>query len=221
MRRVLAAPLVALLALGFLLGGSVGFAASVALSPKRLVVFTSASSVPISSCTLTALADTYADGAALAAGSNFGTGTQLHVRSDSLGNKRSFVRFDLASCVPGGARVETATLSLFLGSAPASARTYQARRVTASWGETTLTWNNQPGAAGSATDSVSTGTTSNVTLSWSVAADVQAFADGAADNGWRIADATEGALLGVEGRFSAREHGTASQRPSLTITYYP
>jgi hypothetical protein len=221
MRRVVLPPLVVLVPFCFLLGGGVGFAASLALTPKNLTVFTSASSVPISSCTLTANADTYADGAVLNQGANFGTATTLHVRSDTLGNKRSFVGFNVSSCIPSGARIKTATLSLYLSTAPGASRTFQARRVTASWGETTLTWNNQPTVAGSATDSVSTGTTNNVTRSWNVLADVQAFADGTANNGWRIADATEGALGAQQGQFSSREHGTASQRPSLAMTYYP
>ncbi|MGH3006811.1 MAG: DNRLRE domain-containing protein [Gaiellaceae bacterium] len=223
MRRFLLPPLVVLVPVCLLLGGAVGFAASLPLTPKRLTVFTSASSIPISTCTLSAsAADTYADGAALSQGSNFGTATQLHVRSDSLGNKRSFVRFDLSSCsIPSGARIETATVSLHLSTAPGENRTYQIRRVSASWGETTLTWSNQPGVAGSATDSASTGTTNGVTLAWAVVADVQAFVNGTANNGWRVADAAEGALIGVEGRLSSREHATASQRPSLVITYYP
>ena len=221
MRRVFVGPLIALLPACFVIGGAVGFAASLALTPKALAVFTSASSVPISTCTLTPNADTYADGAVLNQGANFGTATQLHVRSDTLGNKRSFVRFNVSSCIPSGARIKTATLSLFLASAPGASRTHQLRRVTASWGETTLTWSNQPAVAGAATGNVSTGTTNNVTLSWTVLADVQAFADGTANNGWRVADSAEGALGAQEGRYNSREHATVSQRPSLAITYYP
>jgi hypothetical protein len=221
MRRPFVVVLVALLPVCLLLGGAVGFAASLALTPKALVVFTSASSVPISTCTLTSSADTYADGAALNQGANFGTATQLHVRSDALGNKRSFVRFNISSCLPGGARIKTATLSLRLATAPGNSRTHQLHRVTASWGETTLTWSNQPGVAASATGAVATGTTNNVTLSWTVATDVQAFADGTANNGWRVADSAEGALGAQEGRYSSKEHAAASQRPTLAITYYP
>jgi hypothetical protein len=215
------AALVILVPVCVVLGGAVGFAASLALTPKRLTVFTSASSIPVSTCALGAAADTYADGAVLNQGANFGTATLLHVRSDTLGNKRSFARFNVASCVPNGARIKTATLSLFLSTAPGASRTYEARRVTASWGETTLTWSNQPAVAGAATDSVGTGTTNNVTRSWNVAADVQAFANGTANNGWRVADSTEGVLGAQEGRFSSREHATVSQRPSLAITFYP
>jgi hypothetical protein len=223
MKRTLVVPVITLLPLSLVFGGAVGFAASLALTPKRLTVFTSPSSVPISTCSpaLAPVADTYADGALLNQGANFGTATTLDVRSDTLGNKRSFARFDVASCVPGGARIKTATLSLFLSTAPGASRMYEARRVTTSWEETTLTSAVQPAVAGAATDSVATGTTNNVIRSWNVVADVQAFANGTANNGWRIADSAEGALGAEEGRFNSREHATVSQRPSLAITFYP
>lgn len=226
MRRVLLPPLILLVPVCLLLGGAVGFAASLALAPKRLTVFTSASSVPISTCTLTSAADSYADQGS--AGSNFGTATTLQVRSAVTllllqNNARSFVRFDLSSCsIPTSARVLTAKMKLFLSTAPSANRTYQVHRLTQSWGETTLTWNNQPIAAGTAAASVATGTTSNVTKEWGVLGDVSAFVAGTtANEGWRIMDSAEGSGTAREGRFSSREHATAGQRPTLEITYYP
>lgn len=226
MRRVFVAPLIAVLPACFLAGGAVGFAASLGLTPKALIVFTSASSVPISTCTPTPAADTYADEAS--SGNNFGTATTLHVKSSVVlvvlqQNKRSFARFDISSCsIPTSARVLTAKMRLFLSTAPSASRTYQVHRVTEAWGETTLTWGNQPTTAGTATASVTTGTASNVTLEWDVLADVNGFVAGTTTNqGWRIRDSVEGSGTAREGQFSAREHATVSQRPSLVITYYP
>lgn len=226
-RLLLLPPLVVLVPLCVLVGGTVGFAASLALMPKHLTVFTSASSVPLSTCTLSAsAADTYADQGS--AGSNFGTATTLHVRSAVTllllqNNARSFVRFDLSSCsIPTSARVLTAKMKLFLSTAPSASRTYQVHRLTQSWGETTLDWNNQPTAAGTATASAATGTTNNVTTEWDVLADVSGFVAGTTTNeGWRIRDSAEGSGTAREGRFSSREHATVSQRPNLVITYYP
>jgi hypothetical protein len=185
--------------------------------------------VPVTTCTLTAAADTYAHEDS--AGTNFGTETTLHVRSGVRrvllltfpDNKRSFVRFDLASCsIPSSARVVSAQQNLFLSTAPSSSRTYQVHRVTQSWTETNLAWDNQPAVAASATASASTGTVANVTIGWDVRADIQSFVGGTATNdGWRLKDVTEGADPAHEGRFNAREHGTTSQRPSLVVTYYP
>jgi hypothetical protein len=218
----LVAVLVAVVATG------VGFAAALAITPKSLTVHTAASTVPISTCTRTPAADSYVH--ASNGGNNFGTATTLQVRSAvALGllpdDKRSFLRFDLSSCsIPTNARVETASLTLFLSTAPSASRTYELHRATASWGETTVTWNNQPAVAAVATGSVATGTTANVTRQWNVLADVRTFVDGTvANNGWRIKDLVEGGLLGnsFEGQFRSREHTTTSQRPTLAITYYP
>ena len=205
------------------LGGTIAAAASLPITAKKLTAFTAASTVPLSSCTLTAAADSYVDGAVLNSGSNFGTATTLSVRSDVLGNRRAFARFDLSGCTGfTNPRITSATVQLFLSTAPSSSRTYQLHRVTATWSETGITWSNQPATAASATATVDTGTTSGVTLSWTVTSDVQSFADGTTTNfGWRVRDATEDALTAVTGTFASREDGTATRRPKLVVSYYP
>jgi hypothetical protein len=219
---ILVALLVAFAATG------VGYAAALAITSKSLTIHTAASTVPISTCTVTPAADSYVH--VVSGGSNFGTQTTLHVRSAvTLGlladDKRSFLRFNVSSCsIPTNARVESATMTLFMSTPPSASRTYELHRATATWGETTVTWNNQPAVAALATASVATGTTANVTRQWNVLADVRTFVDGTVtNNGWRIKDQVEGGLLGnsYEGRFNSREHATASQRPTLVITYYP
>jgi hypothetical protein len=217
-----------LAALPVVLGSGVAFAASLGVASKDLTTYTVATAVPVSTCTLTSVADTYADQSTLQAGNNFGTSTTMLVESSqTIGlvptNKRSFVRFDLSPCsIPAAAQVLSGSLKLSLSTAPSASRTYQAFRATASWGETTLTWNNQPGVAGSATASVTTGTTSGVTLSWNVLSDAQSFVSGSqTNNGWRINDQSESSATAWTGTFATREAGTASQRPSLVITYYP
>jgi hypothetical protein len=195
--------------------GGIAFGASLILSSNRLTVF--------ASCTLrAATADTYVSQAS--SGSNFGTATTFSVRSQSFGaNRRAFVRFDLASCfIPATAEVITARLSLYMSTAPTANRTYQARRVTAAWTETGITWTNQAAVAASATSTTTTGTTSGVRLEWDVAADVSSFVNGSlVNNGWRIADSFESSSTARTATFNADEHATASQRPLLTITYYP
>jgi acid phosphatase type 7 len=195
--------------------GGIAFAASLVLSSNRLTVF--------ASCTLrAATADTYVNQAST--GTNYGTATTFFVRSQNLNrNQRAFVRFDLASCfIPATAEVITARLSLHMSTAPTANRTYQARRVTASWTETGITWANQAAVAGSATSTTTTGTVSGVRLEWDVAADVSSFVNGSlVNNGWRIADSAESSAAARTATFSSDEHGTASQRPRLTITYYP
>jgi hypothetical protein len=229
-RTVSLRALLVVAALSAVVAGSVGFATALGITPEALTAFASADTVPVTTCTLTtAEADTYAHEDD--AGTNFGTATTLHVRSAVRtvlvltfpDNKRSFVRFDLASCsIPSSARVVTAELKLFLSTAPAASRTYQAHRVTQAWTEGNLTWDDQPTVAALATASAASGTAGNATIEWNVAADVQAFTGGtAANNGWRVHDLLEGADPAHEGRFNSREHGTATQRPSLVVTYFP
>jgi hypothetical protein len=182
---------------------------------------TIAGGVPITTCTLAPNADTYADaGAPLTAQ---GTATTLHVRTQLLFNKRTYVRFDVASCsIPAVARLKTGSFKLVITTAPASSRTYDVHAVTAAWTEAGLTSLAQPAVAGAATTSVTTGTTGGVTLSADVMANVSTYVTGAAtNNGWRVKDRTEDAVASVETQFGSRENATVSLRPALVVTYYP
>jgi hypothetical protein len=201
------------------LSAGVALAAGLALSPARLTVHSAAVTVPTSTCELRAEADTYADETLLL--SNFGTATDLAVRAQLLGNRRSYLRFDLTACgLAATAEVKAAALTLYMSAAPTAGRTYGVHRLTATWGETTLNWSNAPASAAGATASTATGTTSGVTRSWDVTADVSAFVAGtAANHGWLLRDATEGGLSGVGATFGSDERASASERPLLTITY--
>ena len=201
---------------------AVGFASSLGLTSQSVAVATVATTVPVESCTVGAAADTYAQ--QNASGSNFGTATDLYVRSERLNrNRRAFIRFDLGTCaIPSSARVKSATLNLFMTVAPGAARTHNIHALTSSWVETTLTWTAQPTAAGSTTSTASTGTTANATVAFDVRSDVASFVSGSTtNNGWRISDSVEGSSTAREARFSSREHATSAQRPSLVVTWYP
>jgi hypothetical protein len=51
---------------------------------------------------------------------------------------------------------------------------------------------------------------------------VQGFVAGTVtNNGWRVADAAEGALTAVTSILRSREGGTPSEWPTLVVTYYP
>lgn len=200
----------------------VALAAALGVSSAGLAVETYASSIAPTTCSLAAAdADSYVNQSS--ASTNYGTATTLDVRSASgSGNRRSLVRFPLAACsIPANALVTSASLRLFMFSAPTASRTYNAHRVTGAWTEAGVTWSNQPATAASATASIATGTTSNVTLTWNVTTDVQAYVDGTSNLGWRIADGTESSSTARLGQFRSAEHGTASQRPILDLTYYP
>ncbi len=196
---------------------TLGLAAGTAVTAKRLTVDSGATSVPLERCTLSPVADSDVDAAL-----NTGTATTLRVRSSALGNRRAFIRFDLADCgFEADDAIRAASLSLVLGTAPASSRAHEVRRVTAAWTETGVTSVNAPAVAATATATRDTGTTAGATLSWNVLADVQAFHGGTPNDGWRVSDATEGAATAVEAVYRSREFATAADRPKLTIDYYP
>lgn len=215
-------PLAVVLLVVSALDAVVGSAATLPASTKQMGTYTGAKSLTQRTCTLTATSDSYVDQAS--ATSNFNSATFLGVRSRNTSrNARTFVRFDLTGCsFPAGSQIQAASLRLHMTQAPSSARTHNVQRITANWGETTITWNNQPSVVASATATANTGTTSGVNLTFDVVSDVNSFVAGTATNlGWSVRDSAESfSSTSLEGRFATRASATTSQRPTLTVTYY-
>ena len=170
--------------------------------------------------------------------SNFGTQTTNDVAIGSALNRRLYIRFDLSLCapaIPATATVRLATLRMYATALPTTCRTVDVFRVTATWTEAGITWNNQPfgsainnPASGSASDTFAIGTpvgcqnaTANAFIVGAIlTADVAAFAAGTATNfGWMLRDDVEGSVSLLTSTFSAKNLGTASQAPQLVVTY--
>lgn len=150
---------------------------------------------------------------------NYGTDASLLVRSKGGANERSFVQFNLSS-IPSGSTVQTATLRLYMSTAPASSRSYDVNRVTVSWTEGGINWGNQPAVAAAATNTQPTGTTGGVWVQWDATADVQAFITGTQTNyGWRISDQDENDPGDFSSVFSSMQNPGVSTRPQLVINY--
>jgi len=222
---------VLLLAAGLLPSLVVAAAASLPVAAQQMVAY--------KTCTLTGFASPSSAADAYVvqdnATNNFGTNPDMRVKSDPGKARRPFVRFDLTSCspsIPAGAIVKRAQLRLFVNNDPPSTRSYEVRRVTdpcpqglaTCWGETTLTWNNQPSVAASPTDTVSIcsgGACNNQYYAWTVTSDVTAWLGGTAANyGWRVSDAAEG-LSNAEAQFRTLNEGRAEHGPQLVIVYVP
>jgi len=169
---------------------------------------------------------------------NFGTVTTNDVASGSAANRRLYIRFDLTQCnpaIPTSAVVRLATLRMYVTVLPAVCRTTDIFRVTATWTEAAITWNNQPfgtainnPASGTATDTYAAGTPAgceNLTVNSYVTgavvtADVAAFVAGTATNfGWMLRDDVEGSATLRTQTYAAKNLGTASQAPQLVVTY--
>lgn len=182
--------------------------------------------------TLTSVADSYLD--QQFPGSNNGTSGTLDVQSRSTRNRRAILRFDLSSITAGSA-VKTSVLSLFLNSAPSASRTHAVHRVagTTQWTETGVTWNSRNGttnwtSAGgdfnaTAAATATSGTTSNVTITWNVLSDgsvlniPQNWLDTPSSNlGLTVKDTVEDDASGFLGQYLSREQNPP---PRLAVHY--
>lgn len=169
---------------------------------------------------------------------NNGTGNNISVQSQTSKNRRGYVQFDVANCLfapPSTAIVRSAILRLDeAGPLPSTCRTYDVFRNTAAWGETTITWANQPQSTSSNQPPTSSRTasqdlgspttcanhTATTYVAWDVTADVSAFIAGTATNdGWMIRDDTEDNATAVKVNFSARDQNNLALAPQLMVTY--
>ena len=215
-------------------GAIVGHAAGLNLAAQALTAYRT--------CVLTATpatTTTVADASVRqgSPASNFGTVTTNNVASAAAANRRLYITFDLTVCspaIPSSATVKLATLRVYASAIPAACRTIDIFRVTSTWTETAVTWNNQPfgttinnPAGGSASDSFTIGTPAgcqNLAVGYVVGAnptaDVAAFVAGTATNfGWMLRDDVEGSATARTETFSAKQLGTLAQAPQLVITY--
>ncbi|MCH8161412.1 MAG: DNRLRE domain-containing protein [Chloroflexi bacterium] len=147
---------------------------------------------------------------------NYGTRANMDVKSQPTKLRRDFVAFDVSS-IPAGSTVNSATLTLCLTRVTAG-RVHEVRQVTQSWAETTVTVNTQPTVAASVTDSITMPAAVGC-VSWTVTSDVQAWVDGAANNGWRVGDQDETTTGGNE-KYRTREDTTVpAEQPRLDVDF--
>jgi hypothetical protein len=172
---------------------------------------TSAAACTTTTVTISANADAWID--QNSASNNYGTDSNLKVQAKSSNNYRALVRFAQPATIPAGCVVQSATLRLYAGSAT-NGRTLQALRITASWAENSVNWNNQPATNGTAA------TTSSGTgyRQWNVTAHVQAMYAAGANHGFLIRDSANNGS-GFEQQFHSREKGESM--PELVITFGP
>jgi len=167
----------------------------------------------------------------LAPDTNYGGSSNMWVRSSNDAawkNSRSFVRFDLSG-IPPGAKIISATLSLYAFSPPTDSRTYQVYMLDDPWAESTITWNNRPLWPGQpvTVPEATVGTTAGW-VSWDVKDAVQVMrhrdtAEAWQNQGWEIIDKVESSAGTSEHQtqFRSREYSDADYRPKLDVEYYP
>ncbi len=213
------------------------FAATVTVTSQKLTEVgttgLSFSNPPVSTCTISPSESTRVE--QTNPNTNYGDNYGLEIQSKNADNNRAFIKFTTQSCnetgvsLPTASSIVSATLNLYMYNAPGTSRTHSMFRVTGTdWVETTLTWNNQPTVAASATSSVTTGTTANVWKGWDITADVRSIRDGGVNRGWMLRDASENSGTLDSGWFCSARNGSfgnctdgTNDDPYLTITYQP
>jgi hypothetical protein len=205
--------LLVLLALTLGVTSSVAYAASLNVSSWHL--WAGSQTLTKATCTVTGAAvDTYVDESNPA--SSFSTATYIGTRTGSGVRAFTYIRFDLSTCaIPATGGADSATLNLFISTAPTTNRTITVTPVLSTWAGT-LTWTQaQSLTLGSATTTFTTGTTSNVTKSATVTVDVdQLIKSGTANYGWRLAD-----LGGTSATTLISSTESATNKPQLVINY--
>jgi hypothetical protein len=151
--------------------------------------------------------------------------TTLQVSSGPANtNQRSLVEFDLSTIPSSG--IKSASLTLFMSTAPTASRTYQVRRITSLWTRSSVSWTNRVsstawGTAGgdvaAVTATTNSGAVNNVALTWTVTPDLQQFFGAAIPSGnfgWMVQDMNEGQNPARTAIFSSN---TGANVPSLKV----
>jgi hypothetical protein len=160
--------------------------------------------------TITSTKDSWADQNAPTSTSG-GTSTTMKVKSQNGSrNRRAFVYFPLPS-LGDGCSVQSATLRLYQTNA-AGTRTIEASRATASWTEAALSWNTQPGSAGTPVGVVAN--TASTWVTWNATTLVSALIS-SGNYGFVIKDSAEDGATANEQQFSTRE---GANPPQLVLT---
>jgi len=133
------------------------------------------------------------------------------------GNARALAEFDLSS-IPTGSVINSATITLTCENYYTTITVY-IHRITASWLENTVTYNNQP--AHDATADASLSVSSVGAKDFSVTALVQEWIDGTANYGFKIIGSSEGTSSLTGSNFDSSDFGTAGSRPKIVIDYTP
>ena len=198
---------------GILASAGIAYAASLGLTSNQLHAWSQTLTKGTCNQTSTTADDTYVQ-QALPTSTAGGTATTLTIRPTAGSQDYAFIRFDLSGCsLPKTAGADSAVLSVRVTTAGAD--TISVFPVTSSWSSSTLNWNGLGGLTigSTATGTFSASTTGAKTVT--VTADVDAAIKAGALWGWELRATTGSATVAI----GAAENGTATNRPSMTLSY--
>lgn len=146
---------------------------------------------------------------------NYGTSTVANTGLIAGAARQTLISFDL-SPIPTGSTVSSSSLSLYENTVSSPASSVEVHRITAAWGETTVTWSSFAGAY----DPTIAGSFASGATAGSRAVDVTGLVQG-----WRSgASANNGVLLSQPGTsgyssFNTAEATPTSTRPALSVCF--
>ncbi len=159
---------------------------------------------------------------------NYGTATNIDVKSLNGKNRRIFIQANTPS-LPSGAVLDSVHLNVYLANPPStSIRLYSISQVTNSWNENTITWDNQPLATTTPIAIHGIYPVYNSWVTFEVTSDVKSVLAGeSVNNGWMIRDRFENSNTQYWAEFRSREYSGVCEgsqsplcKPYLEITYH-
>ena len=154
--------------------------------------------------------------------SNLGDFQYLCVGLSALNQiARSYLQFDLSS-IPSTAVIGWAYIGIYYYSGSSAVATpIGIYEVTATWSESTITWNDQPTSAATAEYTYTMPASPiNTFYTWSIKDLVQGWIDGSITNYGVLLKDTNESTVEAWKCFYSSDWGNADQRPKLTISYY-
>jgi hypothetical protein len=208
-----------LIALAAVAGGTAYAASLTSITSTKLTGWHSAAACTPQTVTLSASDDATVDQGS--ANTNFGSATDLKVKAPLLGalgvnlggERYTLARFTLPALQL--CSVTLAKLRLFATSAT-SGRNLEADRVTQTWAEGTVTWNNKPSATSTGAVTITSGSGTGY-REWTVTSLVTAMYAPGSNFGFLVSDSSGLSLLAPEQIYNSDE--AAANKPQLVVTY--
>ncbi len=150
---------------------------------------------------------------------NYATYVYLMVNYGSSYEARALIEFDLG--VLSGTTINSAKLDLWIALPNPTNYNFGVYRVTASWVETTVTWNNQPAHHATAYDVTMISGAVGGPYTWDVKTLVQEWANGTYTNYGLIVKRVDMLRQTPWPYFRSSDNTSASYRPRLTVDYTP
>ena len=148
---------------------------------------------------------------------NYGTKKNLMVNYGPAYEVRALIEFDLG--VLSGATINSAKLDLWIDLPNSTKYNFGVYRITASWGEMTVTWNNQPAHNATAYDVKMISGSPGGPYTWDVRKLVQEWANKTYPNYGLMVKRVDMKNPTPWPYFCSSDHSNTSYRPMLTVDY--